>query len=102
LFFFLDLVNKNFIKGVSQTTKLSGVEQQIRWTTFTLSLAGLPPLLGFSAKWLALSEIIQFRGWLVFVLALLFSFSLFYYTQIFILTLLSRAKPSKQKERFRN
>ena len=100
LFIFLDITNKIYIKGVAQTPKLGRVEIQIRWVVLTLSLAGLPPLLGFSAKWLVLTGLVGVNGWVVIILAVLFSFSLFYYTQIFILALLTGAKPSKQKESF--
>ena len=100
LYLFLEIANKIYIKGVAQTPRLARVEIQIRWTILTLSLAGLPPLLGFSVKWLVLTGLVWANGWVVIILSVIFSFSLFYYTQIFILALLTRSKPSKQKESF--
>ena len=81
----------SYLKGVSSVAPLS---------IFTLSfsaitLIGLPPTLGFSAKWHYLQSFLQDEQWFVFVLLLLATLvTAFYFFKIIIITLMQE-KSSK-------
>jgi len=66
----------------------SRVEFLIFWTQI-VSLAGLPPFLGFSLKWLILSVFTDFWSLPVFLIILLFRFNLFFYLNIFLVSTFS-------------
>ncbi|MGM0519554.1 MAG: complex I subunit 5 family protein [Campylobacterota bacterium] len=75
---------------------LKGISSVLPLGVFTLSfsaitLIGLPPTLGFSAKWYYLQEALNQKEWILFVLILLATFiTAFYFSRLIILTLMKK------------
>jgi NADH:ubiquinone oxidoreductase subunit 2 (subunit N) len=99
LWLLLSFLHSEFIKRIIQPLILKGILKRLTLMILVLSLAGIPPLVGFSVKWLSLTYLFQHLGWRLILLAVLFSFRLFYYVQMFIHSLLLNNKTQKGHNR---
>ncbi len=72
------------IKRVSQVPKTLSTTSTFTLWVLIISLAGLPPLAGFSLKWLRLSILATQIGIILLPLRAIFAISLYFYLQIII------------------
>lgn len=84
LFFLFKQLTSAQIKSISQVSTLASSGESMRFWVLILSLAGLPPLLGFTLKWISLGVLFHLWGLLILPVVVLFRLSLYFYAQIII------------------
>lgn len=99
-----NLFSKINFKNLTQWRVSTSPFNLILFWTLVMSLAGLPPLIGFSLKWIRLSILVS--SWKLFIFPLLISFrlALYFYLNIFLISTLpirnSKASFSSRKRQF--
>jgi len=84
----LYMMSELMFTSIRQIITPPSKEQRVYWGLLVLSLGGMPPLLGFSIKWVAITSISSFLGWLIVPLGFVLSMRVYYYIQMcFIIAL---------------
>lgn len=89
-------IHQSQLKSITQISTFSSPLLTLTLWVLIISLAGFPPLLGFSLKWIRLRILTPMWGRLLIFLVLRFSLRLFFYLNIFIKStfLINKNKPS--------
>ena len=97
LLMLIKYLHQTQIKRRTQSLFIAHPSRILYFWTLIISLAGLPPFLGFYLKWLRLSILVSSFRSLIFILVLAFSFALYFYLSIIINNTLAITQPLNPK-----